>query len=130
MLGRLATAAGAACAVLLSTPPDAAAQPAPSFRATCGELRAAAKRLDHDGDTLVVIEVVGALTHVQDAGHLAYLVACSPPNPQVLCVTYGTGDRKVGDTVMLTGTFSQRGPNHIQLDPCLHSPPPEEGESR
>ena len=121
MLRRLA----GACAVLLATPLGGTAQPAASFRATCGELRGAVQRLNHDGESLVVVEVVGPLTHVQAGEPLAYLVACAPPHPQVLCVTYGTGDRKVGDPVMLTGTFSQRGPDHIQLDPCLPSAPEE-----
>ena len=109
-----------ACAALLAMPLAGQAQPAPSFRATCAELRGAVQRLNHDGESLVVIEVVGPLTHVQAGEPLAYLVACAPPDPQVLCVTYGTGNFKVGNTAMLTGTFTQRGPNHIQLDPCLH----------
>jgi hypothetical protein len=49
------------------------------------------------------------------------MAMCSPPDPQVLCVTYSTGGRKAGDTVVLSGTYSPRGPDHILLDPCLHS---------
>jgi hypothetical protein len=50
------------------------------------------------------------------------MLMCEPPDPQVLCVTYETGGRKRGDRVVLTGSYSRRGPDHILLDPCLHGP--------
>ena len=74
------------------------------------------------------MQVVGALTDVQSDGALAYMQMCSAPEPRVLCVTYSTNGRKAGDTVVLSGTYSQRGPDHILLDPCLHLQP--EGSER
>jgi hypothetical protein len=76
-----------------------------------------------DGYDLVTIEVVGRLTIAHSDGTLVYLGMCRPPDPQVLCVTYELDGRKVGDEVVLTGSYIPRGPNHIQLDPCLHHEP-------
>ena len=117
----------AACAAiaLATAPTFARAQPAPSFHATCGGLRAAIAKLGHDGEALVTIEVEGALRGVHFDGALAYLLLCAAPDPQVLCVTYATGGRNVGDRATVTGAFSQRGPDHVLLDPCLPSPPQE-----
>lgn len=106
-------------------PAASLSQPAPSFRASCGELRAAIATLDRGDDALITIEVEGALRQVHFDGVLAYLVVCAVPDPQVLCVTYSTGDRKVGDRATITGAFTQRGPEHVLLDPCLPSPPVE-----
>lgn len=121
-LDRLAAAALASC-VVVGAATLAEAQPEPSLRATCRELRSAVQTLDLDAEKLVTIQVVGTLTTVQTDGALAYMAMCAPPEPQVLCVTYTTGDRKIGDRVVLSGTVSQPSPNHILLDPCLHSPP-------
>ena len=110
--------------VLLSeTPAPAEAQPAPTFRATCENLRTAIREHRVDGSELVTIEVVGTLTIVHSDGTLVYLGMCKAPDSEVLCVTYETGGRKVGDRVVLTGAFNPRGPDHIQLDPCLHHVP-------
>jgi hypothetical protein len=106
------------------------AQPAPSFRTTCSGLRAALKTLDMEGDPLVTIQVEGRLTHVQADDGLVYLVLCSAPDPQVLCVTYQTNGRKAGHKVVVTGAYSPRGPNHVQLDPCLHHLPDAGSTSR
>ncbi len=103
---------------------ETAAQPAASFRSSCSGLREAVSKLPDD-ETLRVIEVVGRLTHVQEGAGLVYLLVCSPPDPQVLCVTYSAGGRKAGDAVMVAGSYSQRGPDHILLDPCLPAPPEE-----
>ncbi len=116
-------AAALACGVVLGFATAAEAQPAPSLRSTCADLRAGVRSLDLDGEKLVVIQVVGTLTTVQTDGALAYMAMCAPPDPQVLCVTYTTGDRKIGDRVVLSGAVTQPGPNHVLLDPCLHSPP-------
>jgi len=99
------------------------AQPAPSFRSTCTELRKAVADLDFKDGQLVVFEVVGTLTIVHTNGALVYLGMCTPPDPYVLCVTYETNGRQIGNEAVLTGTYVPRGPNHIQLDPCLHGPP-------
>lgn len=105
----------------LCTPAEA--QPEPSLRSSCAELRQAVATLDLDDEKLVTIQVVGALTAVQHDGALGYLAMCAPPEPQVLCVTYSIGDWKIGDRVTLTGTLSMPSPHHVLLDPCLHSPP-------
>lgn len=103
----------------------AEAQPAPSFHATCGELRAAVDELkDKDGE-LVTIAVEGELTFVGTAGGgaVVYLVMCKPPDPQVLCIAYETNGMKPGDKAIVTGSFIPRGRDHIQLDPCLQNDP-------
>ena len=107
---------------------EAAAQPEPSFQATCGELRAAVRKLNPSEESLVTIQVVGQLTSVQSDGALAYLTMCSPPDPQVLCITYSTNGRQAGETAVFTGTYGARGLDHILLDPCLHFPPREPGK--
>jgi hypothetical protein len=106
-----------------AAPMDAVAQPAPSFLAKCGELRKEIGKLKKSDEELITIEVEGELTTVKSDGGLVYLLMCRAPDPQVLCVTYETNGRKPGDRVILTGSYSQRGPNHILLDPCLHNPP-------
>jgi hypothetical protein len=99
------------------------AQPAPTFRATCGELRQALRDHRIDGEELVTIEVVGTLTIVRSDGALVYMGVCRPPDPEVLCVTYETGGRKAGERAVVTGAYIPRGPDYIQLDPCLHHDP-------
>jgi hypothetical protein len=100
------------------------AQPAPTFQARCGELRAAMAGLNgREEEELVAIEVVGPLAFVRDAGGIVYLGLCGPPDPRVLCVTYETNGRKVGDRVVVTGSILPRGPDFVQLDPCLHNEP-------
>src|SRR5918998_945432 len=108
------------CLVAAVTPTAGDAQPAPSFRSTCQNLRAAIRTLNPKPDDYFTIEVAGTLTDVHSDGALVYMLMCSPPDPQVLCVTYSTSGRKKGHAVILAGTYSQRGPDHIMLDPCLH----------
>ena len=107
---------------LLAVALPAAAQPAPSFLATCGELRASLDKLGHV-EELTTIAVRGTLTLAEMQGPLAYMAVCSAPYPQVLCITYGLSGRKVGEEVILTGALSRVGPDHVMLDPCLNSPP-------
>ena len=57
----------------------ALAQPAPSFRATCAELRQKLATLPDDDGVLVTIQVVGALTRVAQDGALAYVGLCEAP---------------------------------------------------
>jgi hypothetical protein len=104
------------------TPMAVEAQPEPSFRSTCQNLRMSVRTLNPKPDDYFTIEVSGTLTDVHSDGALVYMLMCSPPDPQVLCVTYSTGGRKKGDRVIFAGTYSQRGPDHIMLDPCLHHP--------
>ena len=120
---RPSAAAALACVVALTTPLAAVAQPEPSFRSTCGDLRASLRTLDMTGDPLVTIQVEGPLTMVQSDGALVYMGLCASPDPKVLCVTYADNGRKVGDLVVVSGSYSQRGPDHVLLDPCLHFVP-------
>ena len=77
-------------------------------------------------DELVAIEVVGELKLVHEVAGLVYLGLCGPPHPRVLCVTYETNGRKLGDRVVVAGTIVPRGPDFVQLDPCLHRLPDED----
>jgi hypothetical protein len=113
-------------AALLATsamPLCALAQPDASFRASCGEVRAKLQKLRPEADSYFAIQVVGEVKYVGSDAALAYLGLCGPPDPRILCVTYTTGDWKMGDTVMVTGIFSEDRPDYIKLDPCLHSKP-------
>jgi hypothetical protein len=96
------------------------AQPEPSFRSTCGDLRESLRKLNSKPDDYFTIEVADTLTGVHSDGALVYMTMCSPPDPQVLCVTYSMGDRKKGEKAIIVGPYSERGPDHIMLDPCLH----------
>ena len=96
------------------------AQPEPSFRSTCPNLRAALATLSPTPEDYITIEVVGRLEEIHSDGILVYMLMCTPPDPRVLCVTYSTGERKVGDQAILTGTYNDHGPDHVMLDPCLH----------
>jgi hypothetical protein len=115
-------AAATAATCLAIATGAALAQPEPSFRAGCGELRAAIARLDRSSDGLITIEVEGVLRDARSGGALAYLLMCAPPDPLVLCITYSTGGRKAGDHAVITGNFTQRDPDHVLLDPCLPAP--------
>jgi hypothetical protein len=66
---------------------------------------------------------VGALSLVHFDGVLAYLGICNEPDAKVLCVTYSTNDLKVGDTVIVTGSYRKMAANYVVLDPCLTSRP-------
>lgn len=114
-----------ACSVLVAAPNVARSQPEPSFQAGCGELRRALASLDPAGEEQITIQVVGTLTMVESDGALVYLALCAPPDPQVLCITYSTGGREIGDAVVVTGNYNQPGPDHVLLDPCLHFLPDE-----
>ncbi len=122
-LRRIGWVAMGSCLAALAVSTAVEAQPAPSFRSTCQDLRASVRELAPKPDDYFTIEVVGTLEDVQSDGVLAYMLMCSPPDPQVLCVTYSTGGRKKGESVMFAGTYSERGPDHIMLDPCLHHSP-------
>lgn len=102
------------------------AQPASSFTASCAQLRQALTQLQGKEGELTTIAVEGALTMVRSDGALVYLALCSAPDPQVLCVTYAENGSKVGDRVVVAGSYERAGPNHVKLDPCLHHPPGED----
>lgn len=118
----IGVAAGLLLPALLVCRP-VSAQPAAIFSAECHELREKLLQADIDPDVNTVIEVVGPVADVDFDGALAYIVACAPPDPLVLCVTYTTGGWQPGDIVGISGTYRQVDPDHIMLDPCLHAPP-------
>jgi hypothetical protein len=99
------------------------AQPDPTFRARCGELREALKALKGREGELITIQVEGALTMVRSGAGLTYLGLCEAPDPQVLCITYDSNGRLAGERVVVSGGWEQVGPDHVKLDPCLHHPP-------
>lgn len=98
----------------------AAAQPDPSVRATCGELRAALAKLPPPGEDVVTIQVEGVVTVAKSDDALSVVVICRPPEPQVACITYTTEGRKPGDRVVVAGAYTPRNPDRIVLDPCIH----------
>jgi hypothetical protein len=63
------------------TPSSVEAQPEPSFRSTCQNLRASVRALNSKPDDYFTIEVAGTLTDVQSDGVLVYMQMCSPPDP-------------------------------------------------
>ncbi len=107
--------------ILELTPPKTDALS--STRATCRDLRERTRDLDGEGPERVDLSVVGSLTLVQFDGALAYLALCSPPDPQVLCVSYSTNGMKEGDLVIASGNYRRPDPDHVLLDPCLASSP-------
>ena len=118
---RIAAAMAAGSFLLGASTMPGAAQPAESFLARCGELREAIGKLERtDEEEMVTIAVSGRLSAVRSDGALVYLFMCAPPDPRIVCVTYETNGSKEGDEVILTGNYLARGPDHIQLDPCLH----------
>ena len=117
---RLAAAMAAGLFLIGLSMTPAAAQPAESFLARCGELRASIGKLERTDEEMVTIAVSGRLTAVRSDGALVYLFMCAPPDPRVVCVTYETNGSDAGDEVILTGNYLARGPDHVQLDPCLH----------
>ena len=89
--------------LILTTLLPASAQPEPTFRAICAELRVATRALEGRDEELITIQVIGPLQEVMSEGGLAYMLMCEPPDPQVLCVTYETGGRNRGEVVMFSG---------------------------
>jgi len=105
--------------------PFAGADMKPDRPARCGDVRRLTRDVDAGGKR-VDLSVVGPLALVHFDGTLAYLGLCgTPPDPKVLCVTYGTNGMKVGDVVVASGGYGRPDEDHIVLDPCLASPPPE-----
>lgn len=72
-------------------------------------------------DARVSFAIEGELVAVEWDGALAYLVMCEESGVQVMCVTYSTDGRHVGDKVLFGGGYSRVGERRILLDPCLAS---------
>jgi hypothetical protein len=87
--------------------------------AACEELRRmsaglkAADRID--------LAIVGQLTAIRSDGTFWYLEMCR--DLYVMCLTYQSNDMKVGDRVLLRGTYSRLDENHVVLAPCLADRP-------
>lgn len=98
----------------------------PEIFSSCGDLRRATADLNAEDEKRLELSVTGPLTMVEFDGALAYLAVCAAPNPQVLCIAYGSNGLKVGDSVVLSGGlggYARPDADHILLDPCLPSPP-------
>ena len=106
--------------------PTAQAQPATSLTASCASLRTGLEKLNPPESELVTIDVVGKLVNSHFDGAIAYLALCEAPDPEVLCITYSTGDLKPGDMVMVSGGYGRPDADHVILDPCLPYPPSRE----
>jgi hypothetical protein len=48
---------------------------------------------------------IGPLTLVHFDGTLAYMGICTEPDAKVLCITYSTNDMKVGEVVVVSGSY-------------------------
>jgi len=115
----------AVLALAFAAKPDATlhAQPATSLTASCASLRTGLEKLNPPDSELVTIDVVGKLVNSHFDGAIAYLALCETPDPEVLCITYSTGDLKPGDMVMVSGGYARPDADHVILDPCLPYPP-------
>ncbi|MGY6247250.1 hypothetical protein ACXIUS_06800 [Bosea thiooxidans] len=72
-------------------------------------------------DSRVDMAIAGPVTLIQSDGTVWYVAVCSDPGVRVLCVTYGAGDLKLGDTAVLRGGYNRQNERHVMLDPCLAS---------
>ncbi|MXQ10433.1 hypothetical protein [Microvirga makkahensis] len=100
--------------------PFAPAEMIPERPARCHEIKEAVRDVPTPaGLDRIDFSAVGALSLVHFDGVLAYMGICSEPDAKVLCVTYSTNDLKVGDVVIVTGSYSRMAPNYVVLDPCL-----------
>lgn len=97
----------------------ATAQPAPSFKASCGTVEAELEKLNPPADTLVTIEIEDTLTLVEFDGAIAYIGMCGSPKPRVICITYSIEGWKVDDAAILSGGYNPGSSDTIVLDPCL-----------
>lgn len=104
--------------------PFAPAEAIPERSARCHEIKDAIRDVPTpEGLDRIDFSAVGALSLVYFDGVLAYMGICDEPDAKVLCVTYSTNDLKVGETVVVTGSYRKMAPNYVILDPCLTSRP-------
>ena len=94
----------------------------PENPATCQNIEHWASRAPQI-DTRVSMTITGELTVVDSDGMLAYLVMCEEDQMRVLCVTYSTEGREVGEEVLLAGGYAGGDDRMVVLDPCLASAP-------
>jgi hypothetical protein len=102
----------------------APAEVIPERPARCDEIKDVIRDVPSpSGLDRIDFSAVGALSLAHFDGVLAYMGICDEPDAKVLCVTYSTNDRKVGDTVIVTGSYRKMATNFVILDPCLTSRP-------
>jgi hypothetical protein len=102
----------------------APAEMIPERPARCHEIEDAIRNVPPpSGLDRIDFSAVGALSLVHFDGVLAYMGVCNEPDAKVLCVTYSTNDLRIGDTVIVTGSYNKMAANYVILDPCLTSRP-------
>ncbi|MEZ0170711.1 hypothetical protein [Microvirga sp. TS319] len=100
--------------------PFAPAETIPGSPARCSEIKDVIRDVPTPpGLDRIDFSAVGALSLVHFDGVLAYMGICTEPDAKVLCVTYSTNDLKVGEIVILTGSYRKMAANFVVLDPCL-----------
>ncbi len=109
--------------------PFAPAEALPEKSARCHEIKDAIRNVPTpEGLDRIDFSAVGALSLVHFDGVLAYMGICSEPDAKVLCITYRTNDLKVGDIVIMTGSYNRMASNYVVLDPCLTQRPDHNAE--
>ncbi|MCP1197835.1 hypothetical protein [Notoacmeibacter sp. MSK16QG-6] len=80
--------------------------------------------IDHapDIDARFSLTIEGKLVDSQWDGALAYLIMCDEAAIQVMCVTYSSEGRTIGETVQFAGGWNRIGKGQVLLDPCLARP--------
>ncbi|WP_414471022.1 hypothetical protein [Microvirga sp. M2] len=100
--------------------PFAPAEMIPESPARCPEIKDVIRDVPTpSGLDRIDFSAAGALSLVHFDGVLAYMGICAEPDAKVLCVTYSTNDLKVGETVIVTGSYRKMAENFVVLDPCL-----------
>lgn len=87
--------------------------------AACEELRRMSAGLKAP-DSRIDLAIVGQLTAIRSEGSFWYLEMCR--DLQVMCLTYQSGNMKVGDRVLFRGAYTRLDDNHVVLGPCLADP--------
>lgn len=124
LMAAIASAQGVRGQGKLDGSPFAPAEVIPERSAQCHEIKDMIRNVPTpSGLERIDFSAVGALSLVYFDGVLAYMGICDEPDAKVLCVTYSTNDLKVGETVVVTGSYRKMAPNYVILDPCLTSRP-------
>jgi hypothetical protein len=87
--------------------------------ATCEELRQMSAGLKVP-ESRIDLAIVGQLTAIRSQGSFWYMEMCR--DLQVMCLTYQSGNMKVGDRVLFRGAYTRLDDNHVALGPCLADP--------
>lgn len=102
--------------------PFAPAEVIPGRPARCPEIKDVIRNVPTpSGLGRIDFSAAGALSLVHFDGMLSYMGICNEPDAKVLFVTYSTNDLKVGDTVIVTGSYRKMATSFVILDPCLTS---------